>query len=437
MTVTATLDALGLPASRRTLRALAYAVAGLVPALLGAPALVLLAAGAVLCVTRAGMPVLSLALTAVRGLTGLERALVRALLGEDVPAPPRPRPLRAAHDGAAWRCAAYAVLDLPLGVLLFVVHLPVRLYGLLLLSYPLWFRAVRENGHRGLELTGDLPLDTWPRALAVAAAGLALLAVAGWAGRRLTALAVLLARTLLAPPPLADRVHDLEETRALAVRDSAATLRRIERDLHDGAQARLIALAMGLTRAKEALRAPEPSPEGVARARDLVEQALGNARTALGELRDLVRGIHPPVLDNGLAPALASLRSDIESPALRVELHTELLGGPRPPEAVETIAYFCAAELLTNAARHAGAHRIVVGARLAEGGRALVVEVEDDGRGGAAPRPAAPGAPSGLRGLAERVRTVDGTLTLDSPPGGPTRATVRLPLTTSSREPTR
>ncbi|MGP3988977.1 sensor histidine kinase [Streptomyces sp. 3N207] len=440
--MTAALDLLGLPATRKARRALVYALAGVIPALLGVPALALLAVGAALCVTRAGLPVLSLVLTAVRGLTAVHRVLLRGLLGEDVPAPPRPGPLRAANDAASWRCAAYAVISAPLGVLLFAVQLPLRLYGLALLSYPLWFRAVWQNGHHGLELTGTVPLDSWSRALAVAAAGLVLLVVAGWAGRQLTALVRLLARTLLAPPPsddLAARVHDLEETRALAVRDSAATLRRIERDLHDGAQARLIALAMALTRAKEALRASEPSPANAAKARDLVEQSLGTARTALGELRDLVRGIHPPVLDKGLAPALASLRSDIESPSLRVELRSRLLAGPRPPEAVETIAYFCAAELLTNAARHADASRIVVTAHveLELPHRVLVLVVEDDGRGGAPPVPPARGSSSGLRGLSERVRTVDGTLSLDSPPGGPTRATVRLPFAAAQGETTR
>ncbi|MEU7313643.1 sensor domain-containing protein [Streptomyces sp. NPDC007083] len=434
---------IGLPATRPAYRAVAYAAAALLPALLGVPALALLAVGGVLCVTRIGLPLLSLVLTAVQRLAAVHRGLVRGLLGQEVTAPPAPRPLRAAHDAAAWRCAAFVVLDVPVGVLFFAVQLPLRLYGLALLSYPLWFLAVRQNGHRGLELTGTVPLDSAPRALAVAAAGLLLLVAADWAGRRLAALVRLLARSLLGPTSraLADRVHDLEETRALAVRDSAATLRRIERDLHDGAQARLISLAMALTRAAEALRGPEPSAADTAKARDLVEQSLGSARTAMGELRDLVRGIHPPVLDNGLAPALASLRSDVESPALRVELRAELSGAPRPPEAVETIAYFCAAELLANAVRHAGAHRVGVAVRVERaatgGGDLLVLEVEDDGRGGAAPGPSRPGGPSGLRGLAERVRTVDGTLSLDSPPGGPTRALVRLPFAAAREETTR
>ncbi len=426
------LDALGLPASRAARGALAYAVLGLVPALLGLPALALLALGGALCVTRAGPPLLSLVLTGVRGLTRVERTLVRVLLGEDVPEPPAPRPLRAVYDGAMWRGAAFAVIGVPLGALLFVVQVAARLYALVVLSYPLWFRAVRQDGHQGLSLTGEIPLDTWPRALALALAGFVLLVAAGWTGRQLAALVRLLARTLLAPPPLADRVQDLEESRDLAVRDSAATLRRIERDLHDGAQARLIALAMSLTRARAVL-GPEPARTDTAKARDLVDQSLGNARTALSELRDLVRGIHPPVLDSGLAPALASLSTDMESPDMSVYLYTTgLPAAPRPPEAVETIAYFCAAELLTNAARHAGASEVAVIAKVREG--TLVLEVADNGRGGAAvgsadarSRRSGPSS-SGLQGLSERVRTVDGTLTVDSPPGGPTRATVRLPL---------
>lgn len=407
-------------------RVVGYAVAGLVPGVLGVPVLALIAVGGVLSVTRIGLPFLSLVLTAVRGLVGVERTLVRRLLGERVAVPPAPPVLRAVQDAASWRAAAFAVIDAPLAVVLFAVAVPVRLYALAALSYPLWFRAVEQDGHAGIGLTGEVPLDTLPRALAVAAGGLALLAAAGWAGRRLCALVRLLARTLLAPVlaegQLTARIHDLEETRALAVRDSVATLRRIERDLHDGAQARLVAVAMSLTRAKDAL---EPQRLDAEKARGLVEQSLGNARTALAELRDLVRGIHPPVLDNGLAPALSSLRSDVQSPRLRIGLRMRLADAPRPHESVETIAYFCAAELLANAARHSGADRVEVSAGFDPGTepgavRHLVLTVEDNGRGGAVPS-------SGLRGLAERVRTIDGTLELSSPPGGPTRATVRLP----------
>ncbi|MET9292338.1 sensor histidine kinase [Streptomyces sp. NPDC003077] len=409
------LDALGLPASRAACGASAYAVAGLVPGLLGILLVPLIAYGGLFCVTRLGPPFLSGVLTAARGLTTVDRFLLRRLVGEEIPAAPRPR--RAVRDRDAWRGAAFAVVNVPLAVLLFCVEVPVRLYGLVLVSYPFWFASVSEDGHRGLEIVRDLPLDTWPRALAVAAAGMLLLAVAGRAGRGVLALHRALARALLAPGRLARRIHDLEETRALAVRDAAATLRRIERDLHDGAQARLVAVAMSLTRARAAL---DPARTDAAKARDLVDHSLANARTALAELRDLVRGIHPPVLDSGLDAALASLASDIGSETTRVSVRTHLPA--RPPEAVETIAYFCAAELLTNAARHARATTIEVTAQARAG--ALLLTVRDDGAGGARVTRAG----SGLAGLAERVRTIDGALSLDSPPGGPTTATVRLPL---------
>ncbi|MDJ1131544.1 sensor histidine kinase [Streptomyces iconiensis] len=449
-----TLDLMGIPVSRAERGAFGYALAAVVPALLGVPALALLALGGALSVTRVGIPFLSLVLTATRGLAALERTLVRRLLGEHIepPHPARGGIRRAAYDTASWRCAAFAVINAPLGLVLLCFQLAIRVYALAALTYPLWFGAVRQDGHTGIALPDGTPLDTLPRALALAACGLALLALTGWVSRQLAQLVRVLARALLGPGRLTDRIHDLEETRALAVRDSAATLRRIERDLHDGAQARLIAVAMSLTRARAAL-APERalSDRGTAtgtdtdgdtdtdtgtatrtdtdtdKARALVDQSLTHARTALTELRDLVRGIHPPVLDSGLGPALASLCSDIESPATRVRLHAEgLAGSPRPPEAVETIAYFCAAELLANAARHARAAAIDVTAAVRDG--ALELTVEDDGQGGALPSPAS----SGLRGLRERVRTVDGALTLTSPPGGPTRAVVHLPLTGES-----
>ena len=436
--ITRTLDVIGVPVSRTERKAFAYAVCGVLPALLGVPALVLLTLGGVLSATRAGVPFLSLVLTATRALTGLERSLVTRLLGEPIerPHPPEGGRLKAAYDPASWRMAAFAVVNVPLALLLLTFQLAVRGYALALLSYPLWFGAVREDGHTGIALPDGTPLDTAPRALALAAAGLAVLALTAWVSRQLTRLVRTLARALLGPGRLTERIHDLEETRALAVRDAAATLRRIERDLHDGAQARLVAVAMQLTRARAALD-PDPARTDQEKARTLVDESLEHARTALAELRDLVRGIHPPVLDNGLAPALASLCSNIESPTTRVRLRTTgLADRARPPEAVETIGYFCAAELLANATRHARATAIDVTAAVRDG--ALELTVEDDGVGGAAPAPppeparATLAAGSGLRGLRERVRTVDGTLTLTSPRGGPTRALVRLPLTGES-----
>jgi signal transduction histidine kinase len=195
------------------------------------------------------------------------------------------------------------------------------------------------------------------------------------------------------------------------VDDSAATLRRLERDLHDGAQIRLATLAMNLGMAREKL-GDDASPE----VRELVDAAHQEAKDALIDLRNLARGIHPPALDNGLADALATLAA---SSAIPAELTTAI--PERPAPAIETIAYFCAAELLANAAKHSYANRVTI--EVAERDQMLVLRVGDDGRGGADPARG-----SGLSGLTQRVRTVDGRLEIASPSGGPTQVTIQLPL---------
>jgi signal transduction histidine kinase len=214
------------------------------------------------------------------------------------------------------------------------------------------------------------------------------------------------------------------------VEDSAALLRRLERDLHDGAQVRLTTLAMHLGRAKEKLgddradghdgddrdgRGHSDSLD-LAAVRALVDAAHQGAKDALVELRDLAKGIHPPVLDAGLADALATLAA---GSAIPVELRADI--PVRPTPAIETIAYFCAAELLANAAKHSHANTIRLQAAGREG--ALMLSVADDGVGGADPARG-----SGLSGLAQRVSTVDGSLDITSPPGGPTVVTAVLPL---------
>jgi signal transduction histidine kinase len=203
------------------------------------------------------------------------------------------------------------------------------------------------------------------------------------------------------------------------VDDSAAQLRRVERDLHDGAQIRLAALAMSLGLAREKLGAGG-QPGDLASARELVEGAHRGAKDALAELRDLVRGIHPPVLDTGLPDALATLAA--ASP-LPVELTADLPA--RPSLAIETIAYFCAAELLANATKHSFANQVVITVGFGGAGPQprLTLLVSDDGTGGADPARG-----SGLAGLAQRVAVVDGRLDIASPPGGPTRISVELPL---------
>jgi signal transduction histidine kinase len=210
----------------------------------------------------------------------------------------------------------------------------------------------------------------------------------------------------------AERERELTQRRARVVDEAEARLRGIERDLHDGAQVRLAALAMTLGEIKENLEhAADPE-----RTISLAAAAHRNAKETLAELRDLAKGIHPAVLDRGLPAALAVLA---EASAVPVAL-TVGLGG-RPSPAIEAIAYFCAAELLANVAKHSGASRADISVS-DETGR-LVVSVTDDGAGQARPKPG-----GGLAGLVERVQTVDGLLSLDSPPGGPTTMTIELPV---------
>jgi signal transduction histidine kinase len=208
----------------------------------------------------------------------------------------------------------------------------------------------------------------------------------------------------------AERARELTERRARAVDESAARLRQIERDLHDGAQVRLAALAMTLGEIKENLE-----QSGDDRTLALAGAAHQNAKDTLAELRDLARGIHPPVLDRGLGPALGILAGTSAIPVGLTVALTE-----RPSPAIEAMAYFCAAELLANAAKHSGASRVTISAREEDSG--LVMSVADDGDGGAHLI-----SGGGLAGLRERVQTVDGRLEVESPPGGPTVVTIELP----------
>jgi signal transduction histidine kinase len=213
------------------------------------------------------------------------------------------------------------------------------------------------------------------------------------------------------------RVHELEQSRDHVVDDAAARLRRIERDLHDGPQAQLVAVAMKLGLAQERLASAVAGtgPADLARTLELVAAAHRGAKEAIAELRELARGIHPSVLDQGLGTALTTLAARSGVP---VELVTDL--PERPSAAIETMAYFCAAELLANVAKHSGARRTTLEV-VNRAGR-LRVRVSDDGCGGAQVE-----ARGGLAGLAERVRTVDGSLQLTSPRYGPTVVTVELP----------
>jgi signal transduction histidine kinase len=289
------------------------------------------------------------------------------------------------------------------------------------LSYPFWWGLFR-NHPPDVHLSpvpfltplriSPFHITTYPGTLLVFAAGATSLLVAPWVTRAVVLADRWLIRNLLGPGRLMQRVRDLEQTRAQAVDDSAALLRRLERDLHDGAQARLAALAMNLGLAKEKLG--DDGPE-LAQIRELVESAHQGAKDALVELRDLARGIHPPILDTGLPDALAGLAI---GSAIPVVVTTEIPSRPTP--AIETIAYFCAAELLANAVKHSHASTITI--HVAEPSGWLLLTVADDGIGGADPARG-----TGLSGLAHRVSTVDGRMDIASPSGGPTRVSVRLP----------
>jgi signal transduction histidine kinase len=412
------------PVSRRTWGEILYLIVSAPLAALGfAYTLVTLVLGCGLAVTAAGFPLLALGLYGARGVAGLHRGLAGRFLGEHIEPPARPRTAsgllgqvqRRLSDAAAWRAMAYLLVKLPITVVHLYVLALTWAWGLLALTYPLQ-HAIGVNGEtvrdghggvrHGLVLSGFV-FDSWPRQLSLCAAGALLLFVAPWATHVALLADRMLMRLLLGRRGLAERVRDLEETRARAVDDAAATLRRIERDLHDGAQVRLIALTMQLTMVRDAV-----ADDAV---RALVNTAQATAREAIAELRELVRGIHPPALDHGLDTALTTLAARSGVP---VEAHVEL--GTRPTAAIESIAYFCAAELLANVARHSGATRAWLTLTRSEG--RLRLQVRDDGSGGAAP-----GGGSGLPGLLDRVRTVDGRLDIVSPAGGPTVVTVELP----------
>jgi signal transduction histidine kinase len=221
----------------------------------------------------------------------------------------------------------------------------------------------------------------------------------------------------IAHRPFARRVRELEQSRARAVDDSAARLRGIERDLHDGAQAQMVAVAMKLGLATKKLGGiiDGTGQTDLERVLELVAAAHRGAKEAITELRDLCHGIHPPVLDQGLGIALTTLAARSDLP---VELVVDL--PERPSAAIETIAYFCAAELLANVAKHSGARHATLEAVHTPG--LLRVRVSDDGCGGARVENR-----GGLAGLADRVGTVDGRLQVTSPPGGPTVVAVELP----------
>ncbi len=393
---------------------LLYILSGIVFGVFGAAFTAgVLLLGTALSVTAIGVPLLAAGLLGARRLAGAQRRLAAALLGERIEQPPPRQDLPGFYgrmqsrltDPYGWRAVAFFLLQPPQALLQAATVIFTWCWGVVALTFPIQQALGWNRVEGGWELAG-FPLEPFPRTLLVSLAGLCLLWLAPKAVHVVLLPHRLLLRLLLGPRRPAARIRDLEESRALVVDDSAAVLRRIERDLHDGAQARMVSLIMQLTLLRESV------PEGPAR--ELAGKAQETASLAVRELRELVRGIHPPVLDQGLETALAALADTVP---IRTVLRVEV---PRLRAAVESIAYFCVAELLTNAAKHSGADEVRISATL-DGGL-LRIEVADDGHGGATVL-----AGSGLVGLRDRAGTVDGRLLIHSPAGGPTRITVELP----------
>ncbi|MBD0707131.1 MULTISPECIES: sensor histidine kinase [unclassified Streptomyces] len=413
------------PFEARTWRALLYVLTGLPLSVVWfALSVSFVSAGAGLLITFLGVPILAWALAMCRGFGAVERARARGLLGLDVRAP---EPVRGRtggpfawmaamlKSGASWRHLLYAVVHLPWAVFSFSVTVAFWSWGWGLLTYPLW-RWVFPTyvGQEGIQLYGDgthsFYLDSTFEVTVTCLIGLVFVMVGPWLLRGFVAVDGALVRGLLGPSRLASRVTELESDRGVVVDTAAADLRRIERALHDGAQARLSALAMDLGLAKEKL-ARDPQAAAV-----LVEEAHGEVKLALQELRDLARGIHPAVLtDRGLDAALSAVAGRCAVP---VSVSVDLPA--RPVQAIEGLAYFTVSELLQNVSAHARARRAWVDVWRA-GGR-LMLQVRDDGVGGAETA-----AGRSLARLAERVGAVDGVLAVDSPEGGPTTVTVELP----------
>ncbi|WSQ11138.1 sensor domain-containing protein [Streptomyces sp. NBC_01231] len=366
---------------RHTRKEIAHLLANLPMALIGfVYTVTVLATGIGLTVTVIGLPLLAVALMGARRLGRLERARARALLGVRVDEPsPLPWDRRGGglfqrlwmglKDPVGWRTMLYDFIRLPWGIFTFA-----------------------------FTLTSLFVL--WPVLPLIA--------------RGLTNVDRAMVRGLLSPSDeLERRIAELESDRGVVVDTAAADMRRIERDLHDGAQARLVNLAMGLGMAKERLLEGQADDKVVAA---MVEEAHGEVKLALQELRDLARGIHPAVLtDRGLDAALSSVASRCTVP---VKVTADL--DARPVAAIEGIAYFTVSELLQNVSKHSGAKSASVDVWRSDD--RLLIQVWDDGRGGARLD-----GGTGMRGLADRLDAVDGLFVIDSPPGGPTVVTAELP----------
>jgi signal transduction histidine kinase len=418
---------LGAPFTRQARRDLRFCLIGAITGLTGflvtaavlLPALVISAS---IVGTLAGLALVVAAIGIARLLSALHRWLLRMTTGERITAPVPPRAGsgvlgwldRRLRDRNGWRAVGYIGVKLPIA-LAEGYAVATTAIGLAEFAYPLFwllFFTHPEPGERPGRMNAVIPvpnghwaIETLPGTLSATLAGSVCILAGVWLMRGLVTIDARAMRSLLGP----SRVRELERTRAIAVEDAAEALRRVERDLHDGAQVRLAAVAMSLGMAQE--KADDDA------LRELLDAAQTGVYGALADLRRLARGIHPPALESGLADALASLAAASPIPA---QVHADL--PERPAATIETMAYFCAAELLANAIKHSSATVIEI---IIDTERTVVlrIRVTDDGMGGADPARG-----TGLEGLAQRVSTVDGALRVSSPRGGPTTVTVELPM---------
>jgi signal transduction histidine kinase len=388
--------------------------------------------GVFFAITFFGLAFIALSVRSARGIGGLHRQLARAYIGEEIeePEPFQPRKgffgwlQSTLRDRVGWRSMAYIAIKTPIAAAGILIGFAFWWDAFFCVTFPVWGGSGNSPAVFGLPevIFGSNFFNSFHHGfffeIAVFLAGLVFFFIAPWATRTIVFFDRKVMQVLLAPDPLAVRVRSLEQARTQTVDASAATLRRIERDLHDGTQAQLVALAMRLGMAKEKL-ADDESPD-MEQIRQLVDDAHRGAKEAIVELRDLARGIHPPALDIGLEGALSTLASRSTVPTeLTVSIHD------RPTASIEAIAYFCVAELLANVAQHAEAtHAIVL---CTQQGSWLRVVVRDNGKGGAELSMLGFSS-SGLVGLTDRVHAVDGRLDIVSPPRGPTVVTVDLPL---------
>jgi signal transduction histidine kinase len=371
-----------------------------------------------------GIPMLLVFVPATRWFANCHRTMLAGFTGEVIARPYKKPPMpgilmwlrTTLTDPATWRDIVWLIVNATIGFTLCLLSAVLFLATLFYLVYPLLV-GVTPEGIFTEPFGGLFTVNFWTSFLLMP---VALIAFMIWyaAGERLLKANAFMARSLLGPTEsakLALRVRELAESRAETVDTQAAELRRIERDLHDGAQARLAALSMNLGMAEEMVN------RDPAQAAALLTEARESASTALSELRDLVRGIHPPVLaDRGLEGAVKALAL---SCPFKVDVTIDIPG--RPPAPVESAAYFAMAEALANAVKYSAATNAWI--QITHEEEKLHLLVGDDGVGGAVIKPG-----GGLYGIERRLAAFDGTLTVVSPSAGPTTVIMELPCESSS-----